>query len=1068
MRISKLRISPELNESYDAGTGQQVDRLSPRLNVLFGFPATGQSTLSDLIGHLLYGKVASHGSRALPAEGGVHVQSSQGDYVLRRIRDGRPQGRLTIVGENGAQVSSETIQTLLGEQDPRWLATIYASDFKATQRTDEFLLEKLVSCLYGTVHDPARTSRSQDSAYSHSSRRRPLLSDAHRHQIDVLVKRRDEIARQIEQHVAAGRSGSAHLERQLQEVDDALAERRRRRDELDAELSQLDARLTEIDGRIRYASLASAVVRGDSSTTASRQSATAEVDAEIERCRRILAELQQREAVVRQQLAALHPDGAADALASLASQRATLAAMERLVADLDAEISLLARSPERAGGELGEPARSSARESHARMRPTTDLLRQNLYAMCGQITEQQRATGRRQLESESRQLSRSQSDLSEQLESLLSRRAALVHEQRIALQPVPALPQKPIDAFCQCEAHQNFVSDYDQQAAHPLHAATSENELIAERAALLRRRSELVDLAEEAQNLLATADDRWKRLQRSRGRLDGRASLDDLRDELARIDEQIERALSSNSTPAGNARGWRASDILAQLTDGRLVQIRTRPAGDATVVDRVGNVQHLSSISPADYDLAYLAVVLALVAWQSEQGINLPVILDEPFFRQGDRSATIMASLLNEFATHDCQIFVFTDNEAARRRFESLGVEIQMLEPAPLTPPVAPPLEPAQTTSTLAGFRVVRESTEVGAPHLRVQGDWTRLDDVEESYYLNIASPLSSFPVLGPDTGDAFGPIGLRTVGDLLQADAKSIALALGRDDVSTHTVRLWQTHMLLMCFVPGVSLNDAQVLAACGIESPDDLIDAKLDALWDNVQAFLASDIGLRLAERGRRLTRDGLASWQNVARRTRGSWQQAQRQFGERRADSANQSGVRSTENGKKRRSAEQSANSDRGRPRRKRQPLRFLLGRDNNVADAPSIGPKTAERLAAVGIRSVADLLNADAESTAAELDTRHVNADVFAAWQRQARLTCCIPELRGYGAQLLVACGFSEPQQVADAEVEELAGTLRNFARSREGRRILRDGKMPTRDKVAEWIENAGQMRPLEAA
>src|SRR5690606_34500337 len=146
----------------------------------------------------------------------------------------------------------------------------------------------------------------------------------------------------------------------------------------------------------------------------------------------------------------------------------------------------------------------------------------------------------------------------------------------------------------------------------------------------------------------------------------------------------------------------------------------------------------------------------------------------------------------------------------------------------------------------------------------------------------------------------------------------------------------------------------------------------------------------------------------------------------------------------------------------------PLRFFLQRSSPVVDAPSIGPIAAERLAGVGIRTVADLLNVDPESTAAELGAAKVTAGVITRWQREARLVCRIPELRGVGAQLLVASGFHEAEQVAGAKADDLVRRVRETCRGPQGQRILRNGGAPSSERIAEWIRHAAQMRPLEAA
>jgi hypothetical protein len=118
--------------------------------------------------------------------------------------------------------------------------------------------------------------------------------------------------------------------------------------------------------------------------------------------------------------------------------------------------------------------------------------------------------------------------------------------------------------------------------------------------------------------------------------------------------------------------------------------------------------------------------------------------------------------------------------------------------------------------------------------------------------------------------------------------------------------------------------------------------------------------------------------------------------------------------------------------------------------------------------VGIRTVADLLNANPASVAAELGLHHVSAHTIADWQMQARLVCQIPELRGYGAQLLVACGFTSPEQIAGTRVADLIRKIQAFCQSKQGQRILRNSEVPSPAKIKRWIQNAAQRRPLEAA
>jgi hypothetical protein len=240
---------------------------------------------------------------------------------------------------------------------------------------------------------------------------------------------------------------------------------------------------------------------------------------------------------------------------------------------------------------------------------------------------------------------------------------------------------------------------------------------------------------------------------------------------------------------------------------------------------------------------------------------------------------------------------------------------------------------------------------------------------------------------------------------------------------------------------------------------------------LADAVTRFLETERGRRFATSRERFSRDRIALLQKHARRQRDRWQLLSPRYAwvERTVESPKRK--KKPETRPRRSQHPAPATTPRIAHQTKRpqaSPLRFLLDRRSAVAEAPSIGAKTAERLAQVGIRTVADLLNANPESTAEELGVRHITAATLAQWQSQARLACRIPELRAAGAQILVACGFTEPEQIAAANLSELTRRVDAFCRTTEGQRLLRGGDAPTAARMAGWVRHAAQMRPLEAA
>jgi predicted flap endonuclease-1-like 5' DNA nuclease len=126
---------------------------------------------------------------------------------------------------------------------------------------------------------------------------------------------------------------------------------------------------------------------------------------------------------------------------------------------------------------------------------------------------------------------------------------------------------------------------------------------------------------------------------------------------------------------------------------------------------------------------------------------------------------------------------------------------------------------------------------------------------------------------------------------------------------------------------------------------------------------------------------------------------------------------------------------------------------------VVQAPSIGPKTAKRLEAVGVRTIADLLALDAEEGEREIGTRHISAQVIRDWQTQALLACTVPGLKSREAQALVACGVGDVAELSRLDATQLCNEVAEWGLSDDGQRAWGSAPAPSVDDVATWIERA---------
>lgn len=139
------------------------------------------------------------------------------------------------------------------------------------------------------------------------------------------------------------------------------------------------------------------------------------------------------------------------------------------------------------------------------------------------------------------------------------------------------------------------------------------------------------------------------------------------------------------------------------------------------------------------------------------------------------------------------------------------------------------------------------------------------------------------------------------------------------------------------------------------------------------------------------------------------------------------------------------------------------RVYLTQSDDIEAAPSIGPRSAEWFAEIGIFTVGEFLAADPETTAEALGQRGITAETLRLWQKQARLVMSVPGLRGTHAQLLVGAGYPDAAAVAAASHAKLCADVLHFATSSEGQRILRKGEPPAAEKIKGWIDAAATRR-----
>ena len=406
------------------------------------------------------------------------------------------------------------------------------------------------------------------------------------------------------------------------------------------------------------------------------------------------------------------------------------------------------------------------------------------------------------------------------------------------------------------------------------------------------------------------------------------------------------------------------------------------------------------------------------------------------------------------------------------------------------------------------------------------------LTATQSPYHLTVDSPIDHAPSIDAVAAERLKRIGISHITHLMATDSNRLADTVGMVGIDAKTIRRWQAECRLLCRVPQLRGFDARVLVGCGVTTPDTLASTHPADLLARVKTFLATERGQQILLSGTSYELSRITSWiasagedsmqihrcgtehatgqrrpatiaydirsdADLARESEMDDFDAVRdsaQFERRSRNRTERSGRgRQTDRGDARRRPAVDASSShrpatrsdkitRSEPTRgetsrsatsattksaDRQP-RYYLANADRIVDAPSIGPRMAERFERIGVVTVSDLLNAQAADLAERLDHRRIDADLIVAWQQQSRLMCRVAELRGHDAQLLVAAGVRTAEQLADQSPAVLFAQIDPIAQGPEGKRILRGGALPDLAEVTDWIHHAGQHRSLRAA
>ena len=571
-----------------------------------------------------------------------------------------------------------------------------------------------------------------------------------------------------------------------------------------------------------------------------------------------------------------------------------------------------------------------------------------------------------------------------------------------------------------------------------------------------------------------------------------------------------------------------ASQYFSRLTAGRFTEVEViSPQHTLIAVEVDGSHRSLETLSRGTLAQLDLSLRLALIRAYAKRGIRYPLLLDDVLTDTDQERLKTAVDLLVQFSEeHETQIFYLTCQTHLVALFRRHGAPVRSLPGS--APLMAPTLTEQQTSAgSIRGWVDWRSGDEV-VPAEPTTVERTTTMPTEESagsprrnvrllrplrrrqpggpYWLSVDSPVGLVPSIGSQMGRRLAGLGVTTTGDLIDVNADDLSLRLASLQISQDCLSDWKSEAVLLCCVPDLTGPDAQWLARCGVTDAASLANANVDELVARLRRLREDPQSESL--RSGLPNRDTVRSWIHQSRRAR-PLQKARRSGRRRhRISSSGRSAASAPRRGGRRSARPAPASPSRRRSQRRPQPtrrsqshrhssggqsenasvltrplapvvslptpvpdssdLRFYLSSHSPVVDAPSIGPTTSQRLERIGVLTVADLINRDAGEIATRLRNRRIKEETVLLWQRQARLMCRIPQLRGHDARVLIACGITEPEQMANMAPSDLFAVVGPFVKTKEGRRLLRSSNAPDLEEVTDWINWSHHSRQLRAA
>ena len=1095
MQLTDVRI-----DRFGSLLNTGFDKLSRRITVLYGAHDSGKSTFVKFLRELLWGTPRSFSSDAprTNAESGmIRVVSNAG---VRNVRRSWAQSGLQQFNVTDEHDRSEYV--VQDNQLPAWVTSdVYREVFSpGVDEASRFGVLTRLCLETRSASDVSEIEfRQSEAALLQTVRDRDGngVQGGVVHHISELRRRQGELQGEIALLRKPAADLPGRIEQLLREIET-----------LTVSIDRMDLRLREIDAEIARLELLLPEIRRRNVLPLNRLKLEEDVRAlttRLERWKEIRTQIS-RETDARR-IAGSTPSAADEDVRSIRA----------IVSRLEDRVTVLTDRLNAPGSVVFETGRDAdlARIIRGEVAALCRYLEHHERSVAGHFSGQELRIAERTL-AEAKEMERL---LEQQIASL---RADLARSENILVESV--IPQ--MHAACDFVGHRESSASGLLASTELRSAAEIENQLqllraersrlISERAVADGERTSKRSLLERLRLELAGAAS-LEQLDALRAQIAGLdaeiALLEDQRRQLDRAEVSL-REVMERLKGRNHSRVFELASLYAQRLSLGEVQRVSAVQPDRLLLNTLHHVdsQAPGQVSQETRDAVALALRLALIQVRRETHGHVPLILDEVLIPVEEGRLTAAARLLSEQAQAGQQVIVLTSRKDARDVFARLEADVRPFASRMEVPVVLPPEPPAPLHAYVEP--VVEVKRPVVEPIVYLQPapvEPIAATPTNWLFYLEVDHGVEDLAGITLGELEALRSAGVLTIDDLLSRTVPQLEEAARHKGflLSVDRLHALRGQAELTTRVPMLRRSDAALLFASGITTVEELSRLRPETVYDRVSDFQRSDAGSRFRRGGRLIDRQQSINWARFGQfarslddarqnRSRFSVKPAPRSLAHAAVEGAGATAASpegDTLRLRKRKRVVGDLNSDERRARRearrKRQVsrqrsaepvavdedsvpaertggMRFFLSRTSEVEKAPSIGPRTAKMMESIGVRTIEDLLSMAPDRLAEKLSHRRITPSVIQQWQAQSRLMCQIPELRGHDAQILVACRITTPESLASAKPTELFAVVEPFSRTKEGERIIRNGRKPDLAEVTEWIQWAANARSLKAA